>query len=148
LLLVLSQSKTGEMFMRMVIVTTKWVRVYRYDIGKIAWLKCWYRHSVFIIARLITRAQESAHLGRGVQLRHPTGRIKSFGPILRLQRQERRAWMQAVDFAWLYTMIFSLRQQNQSCSNLECRSCKRSRPKCSSGPSAMTGYWSLAVEFS
>jgi hypothetical protein len=27
LLLVLSQSKTGEMFMRMVIVTTKWVRV-------------------------------------------------------------------------------------------------------------------------
>lgn len=79
-----------------------------------------------IIARLITRAQENAHLGRGVQ--------------------QRRAWMQAVDFAWLYTMIFSLRQQSQSCSNLQRRSCKRSRPKCSSGPSAMTGYWSLAVD--
>ena len=36
-------------------------------------------------------------------------------------------------------MKFSLRQQNQSCSNLQRRSCTGSRPECSSGPSAMTG---------
>jgi len=44
-------------------------------------------------------AQKGAHFGSGVQLRHLQGCIESLGAILRLQRQGRRPWMQAVEYA-------------------------------------------------